>query len=248
MDPKFPKPSRKDRLATKRAERRERASRVAALRVAAIDRSEGFCENPDCGEPLYRAGCEMDHYYGGALRRLTETLDGAWMLCCKCHTEKTANHPSIAAWNDRWARFCEIHGYEVDGRLERFNPVAPPRDASNGRFTVEAAPLDWFWDRVSPEPNSGCWLWTGDYTSFHGYGLVSRKVDGRRVREAASRTAWRLFKGEIPQGLLVLHRCDVPACVNAPGGHLFLGTQSDNIKDAYAKGRAHSPFSKRSAP
>jgi hypothetical protein len=51
----------------------------------------------------------------------------------------------------------------------------------------------------------------------------------------ASRVAWRLHLGQIPEGLMVLHRCDVPGCVNP--GHLFLGDAWVNIHDAMAKGR-----------
>jgi hypothetical protein len=49
-------------------------------------------------------------------------------------------------------------------------------------------------------------------------------------------------RGPIPDGLFVLHGCDNPPCVNIV--HLRLGTQSENIKESYAKGRKHSPFSK----
>jgi hypothetical protein len=48
-----------------------------------------------------------------------------------------------------------------------------------------------------------------------------------------------LAHGPIPPGLQVLHRCDIPPCVNA--AHLFLGTQADNIKDAAAKQRLTVP-------
>lgn len=51
----------------------------------------------------------------------------------------------------------------------------------------------------------------------------------------AHRQAWLDAGREIPPGLCVLHRCDVPACVNVE--HLFLGTRTDNFKDSVNKGR-----------
>lgn len=80
----------------------------------------------------------------------------------------------------------------------------------------------------------GCWEWTGTRTR-DGYGRVQRK--GRKL--LAHRAAWEDVNGPIPDGLVVCHRCDNPACVRAePGGrgHLFLGTQADNIHDAIRKG------------
>lgn len=88
-------------------------------------------------------------------------------------------------------------------------------------------------DRVIPEPNSGCWLWDGRYSNA-GYGTYG----GGRARERvqAHRLAWEEMNGPIPDGLFVLHKCDVRGCVNVD--HLFLGTAKDNTRDMMAKGRA----------
>lgn len=83
---------------------------------------------------------------------------------------------------------------------------------------------------VEPEPNTGCHLWAGAVNA-HGYG----RLTVGKTQLLAHRIAWVLRFGDIPDGLGVLHRCDLPACVNPD--HLFLGSQLDNARDMAKKRR-----------
>ena len=78
---------------------------------------------------------------------------------------------------------------------------------------------------------SGCWLWAKALFKGSGYGVVH--YGGKMTQ--AHRVAFMAFKGPIPPGLVIMHACDVPACVNP--SHLSAGTYRDNTQDALAKGR-----------
>lgn len=92
--------------------------------------------------------------------------------------------------------------------------------------------------RVEKRGKDECWPWTGSRQErWHGQW---RNAAGEI--EPTHRAAWRLFVGEIPEGMHVLHRCDNPICVNP--AHFFLGTQSDNAKDMWAKKRARPQTSR----
>ena len=122
----------------------------------------------------------------------------------------------------------------VNSRAKRCKPCAAnePGKIAKGRLTAMAPEKDLarFEALVSPEPMSGCWLWTG---SLYPSGYGRRRIG--TVTRVASREAWRLYRGPIPSGLCVCHRCDNPPCVNPD--HLFLGTIKDNAYDMIAKGR-----------
>lgn len=92
--------------------------------------------------------------------------------------------------------------------------------------------------RARVRVSSECWEWTGG-RYWDGYGHLRHM--GRSLK--AHRVAWELFCGPIPAGLSVLHRCDNPPCVRPD--HLWLGTQSDNIKDMVNKGRNVAPKGER---
>ena len=92
-----------------------------------------------------------------------------------------------------------------------------------------------FWAKVDRYGPGGCWLWTASKRN-KGYGAFAfTGADGVAVQTRAHRLSFEAFNVPIPDGLCVLHRCDVPACVNPD--HLFLGTKADNNRDMVKKGR-----------
>lgn len=117
-------------------------------------------------------------------------------------------------------RFVRGHGSFVQrGKPRRGTPRVYP-------LSVEQR----LQQRIAYEPNSGCWLWMGRMDR-NGYGVMINR--GRLLW--AHRAAWQVWRGEIPDGMRICHRCDTPACINPD--HHFLGTQRDNIRDASRKGR-----------
>lgn len=76
-----------------------------------------------------------------------------------------------------------------------------------------------------------CWEWTGATFSKTGYGMAcwqSKTVSAHRLSFTA-------FNGEIPDGLVVRHKCDNRKCCNPE--HLILGTLKDNMEDCVERGR-----------
>lgn len=97
-----------------------------------------------------------------------------------------------------------------------------------------------FWARV--RKTESCWVWKGATCGPSGYGRIARGRRGEFHKKNSAlvhRLSWELHNGPIPEGLLVLHRCDNPPCIRPD--HLFLGTAKDNSDDKCAKGRQHIP-------
>jgi hypothetical protein len=84
---------------------------------------------------------------------------------------------------------------------------------------LETHILETYGDRISPEPNSGCWIWTG---ALKGSGAGYAALHGATMNALVKKS--RGFKCE-----LMRHACDVSFCVNP--GHLIPGTHRDNMQD-----------------
>lgn len=94
--------------------------------------------------------------------------------------------------------------------------IAPPIERIRRRLVVNEA--------------TGCHEFTG-YRNRGDYGVIG--IDGQA--RLVHRVMWELTHGPIPDGLNVLHRCDNRPCCF--GGHLYLGTQQQNVRDMFERGR-----------
>lgn len=102
---------------------------------------------------------------------------------------------------------------------------------------------DRFWSKVQKGDHDACWPWTGAKSGApdrHGRSYSQIRSGGTKGRLLlVHRVAWELAHGAIPAGMVVLHACDNPNCVNVR--HLSIGTQRDNVRDAVRKGHMRGP-------
>lgn len=79
-----------------------------------------------------------------------------------------------------------------------------------------------FWDKVHPEPNTGCWLWAG---SSRGLGYGGFRFRGRIV--FAHRVMYEELIGPVGAGLDLDHLCRQRMCVSP--AHLEPVSRRENV-------------------
>jgi hypothetical protein len=92
--------------------------------------------------------------------------------------------------------------------------------------------IERFWSFVKKGRRNECWLWQGGGNPDR-YGNFSVGPRNSCKQYSAHRLSYFLHHGE-PQHL-VLHKCDVPRCVNP--NHLYDGTQLQNRRDCMKRNR-----------
>ena len=85
-------------------------------------------------------------------------------------------------------------------------------------------------EKITYEPTSGCWLWTGGLSS---YGYAAMQIN--KMQRLVHKIMFERCNGEVPDGGILCHTCNVRSCVNP--NHLYVGTPASNYHDAVAANR-----------
>jgi hypothetical protein len=147
---------------------------------------------------------------------------GLCKVCKSALAKEPGRHEVLKVQKRAW--YYKHHIRELEKRARE------RRDFRKARELPSASLVKRFWQMVLRRTDSECWEWQG-YVGPNGYGQIGHK----RGIMTAHHVSWLIHNGPIPEGMMVLHKCDNRKCVNPD--HLYLGTASDNMRDAYTRGR-----------
>lgn len=100
-----------------------------------------------------------------------------------------------------------------------------------------------FLKAIKIETEKGCWI-TDYWKNSTPDGRIKIKYKGKM--QFLPRVSYGLFTGNIPNKLVVMHKCDNPPCFSPE--HLVIGTKQDNSRDAANKGRLGLTKSEKRKP
>lgn len=135
---------------------------------------------------------------------------------------------------------CSVDGCEKQIHSRGMCAMHYHRDLRHGdinhqRMFERQEIADRFAGKYTADEKTGCWNWTA-CKDKNGYGHIA--LGGKHGGHVlAHRVSYEANVGPIPDGMMVLHSCDNPACVNP--AHLRVGTQFDNMADMAARGRGN---------
>jgi hypothetical protein len=145
----------------------------------------------------------------------------SWECLCECGN---ITYPVTGKLNNGSTKSCGCYKYDL--LIKRIN--SPTYKGKTHHAWRD--PIKRLFDNSVPVPESGCLLWVGN-TTPNGYGQMT--IGGKKIQ--VHRLSYEINGGDIPDGMLVCHHCDVRSCINP--NHLFLGTHKDNTQDMMKKGR-----------
>lgn len=158
---------------------------------------------------------------------------GKKIRCKRGHlrSESTAK-PDAKGYVD-CSKCIEIRRAEAKARRDEENARKRELFGPKKNGPSRIPPEERFWPKVAVGAEDECWMWLKSVKG-PGYGVF---WDGERL-VGAHTFAYRSVHGEIPDGMVVRHVCDVPGCCNP--SHLVVGSVAQNMADKSDRGRHHN--------